>query len=102
MGAFDYPALPHQRRHEPQGYKRAITYRPWLRDEFTFVAECFYRSRYKVAWPRPENEVDCRTDASTHRISYNCSEFVTERMAFLVYLHLFPGIETNFHSTQWI
>jgi hypothetical protein len=36
MTAFTYPAEPHRRRHGPQGYADAASYRPWLRDEFAF------------------------------------------------------------------
>src|SRR5258708_6259440 len=37
---FQYPAAPHVRRHGPQGYADAASFRPWLRDEFTF--RCVY------------------------------------------------------------
>lgn len=37
---FTYPTDPHVRRHGPAGYGRADSYRPWLRDEFTF--RCVY------------------------------------------------------------
>jgi hypothetical protein len=37
---FTYPAAPHVRRHGPQGYADHASYRPWLRDEFTF--RCVY------------------------------------------------------------
>jgi hypothetical protein len=40
MAAFTYPARAHQRRHGPQGYADYDSYRPWLRDEFTF--RCVY------------------------------------------------------------
>jgi hypothetical protein len=40
MSAFRYPAAPHARRHGPQGYADAESYRPWLRDEFAF--RCIY------------------------------------------------------------
>src|SRR5581483_1459836 len=40
MTAFTYPAQPHVRRHGPQGYADYPSYRPWLRDEFTF--RCVY------------------------------------------------------------
>lgn len=40
MGVFTYPAHPHERRHGPQGYAGAESYRPWLRDEFSF--QCVY------------------------------------------------------------
>jgi hypothetical protein len=37
---FDYPSLPHARRHGPQGYADYKHYKPWLRDEFSF--RCVY------------------------------------------------------------
>lgn len=37
---FTYPPLPHVRRHGPQGYADYISYRPWLRDEFSY--RCVY------------------------------------------------------------
>jgi hypothetical protein len=37
---FEYPAGPHARRHGPQGYADYASYRPWLRDEFSF--RCVY------------------------------------------------------------
>jgi hypothetical protein len=37
---FIYPAVPHVRRHGPQGYADYESYRPWLRDEFAF--RCVY------------------------------------------------------------
>jgi hypothetical protein len=40
MPAFSYPAEPHERRHGPQGYADYDSYRPWLRDEFSF--RCVY------------------------------------------------------------
>jgi hypothetical protein len=55
MAAFDYPASVHQRRHGPQGYRHAITYRPWLRDEFTF--RCVYCLR-REQWARVTGEFD--------------------------------------------
>jgi len=35
-----YPSRPHRRKHGPRGYRSAIEFRPWLRDEFTFC--CVY------------------------------------------------------------
>ena len=47
---FEYPALPHQRRHGPAGYKDYPSYRDWLRDEFCFrCVFCLYREQ----WPQP-------------------------------------------------
>jgi hypothetical protein len=40
MAAFRYPDAPHVRRHGPRGYIDYGSYRPWLRDEFTF--RCVY------------------------------------------------------------
>jgi hypothetical protein len=34
---FQYPTQPHQRRHGPQGYRDPASYKPWLRDEFSFA-----------------------------------------------------------------
>jgi hypothetical protein len=44
---FDYPDRPHARRHGPRGYADYPSYRPWLRDEFTF--RCVYGLR-REAW----------------------------------------------------
>ena len=55
MAAFDYPASAHQRRHGPQGYQTAITYRPWLRDEFCF--RCVY-CLLREQWGRVTGEFD--------------------------------------------
>ena len=40
MGPFEYPTEPHRRRHGPRGYAAAESFRPWLRDEFSF--RCVY------------------------------------------------------------
>lgn len=40
MAPFDYPADPHARKHGPRGYSDYPSFRPWLRDEFTF--RCVY------------------------------------------------------------
>jgi hypothetical protein len=37
---FSYPPTPHKRRHGPKGYADYQSYRPWLRDEFSF--RCVY------------------------------------------------------------
>lgn len=47
MSAFRYPAAPHARRHGPQGYADAESYRPWLRDEFAFrCVYCLFREQW--------------------------------------------------------
>ena len=45
--AFDYPSQAHQRRHGPSGYESYESYRPWLRDEFSF--RCVYCLR-RESW----------------------------------------------------
>jgi hypothetical protein len=37
---FVYPSSPHVRRHGPTGYVDVASYRPWLRDEYSF--RCVY------------------------------------------------------------
>jgi len=37
---FAYPPAPHVRQHGPRGYTDYVSYRPWLRDEFSF--RCVY------------------------------------------------------------
>lgn len=37
---FGYPTAAHPRRHSPQGYTDYRSYKPWLRDEFSF--RCVY------------------------------------------------------------
>jgi hypothetical protein len=47
MSAFLYPGAPHIRRHGPCGYVDVESYRPWLRDEFTFrCVYCLYREQW--------------------------------------------------------
>jgi hypothetical protein len=40
MNPFRYPEFPHIRRHGPRGYAEYASFRPWLRDEFSF--RCVY------------------------------------------------------------
>ncbi len=47
MNAFRYPATPQVRRHGPCGYADVESYRPWLRDEFTFrCVYCLFREQW--------------------------------------------------------
>ena len=49
MTAFDYPPTALSRRHGPQGYADYPSYRPWLRDEFTFrCVYCLKREQWGV------------------------------------------------------
>jgi hypothetical protein len=44
---FDYPSLPHERKHGPRGYRQYQSYKPWLRDEFSFrCVYCLCRERW--------------------------------------------------------
>jgi hypothetical protein len=47
MNPLRYPAAPHLRRHGPRGYTDVASYRPWLRDEFTFrCVYCLFREQW--------------------------------------------------------
>ncbi len=49
MTPFTYPSKPHLRRHGPQGYAEAASYRPWLRDEFTVrCVYCVFREQWEM------------------------------------------------------
>ncbi len=52
---FRYPASPHKRRHGPRGYSDAESYRPWLRDEFSF--RCVY-CLVREQWGRVQRSFD--------------------------------------------
>jgi hypothetical protein len=44
---FEYPRIRHVRRHGPSGYRSYQSYKPWLRDEFTFTCVfCLVRERW--------------------------------------------------------
>lgn len=53
--AFRYPPTPHERRHCPQGYSEDSSFRPWLRDEFSF--RCVY-CLIREQWGRVTGEFD--------------------------------------------
>lgn len=53
--AFRYPSRPSERRHGPAGYADHRSYRPWLRDEFTF--RCVY-CLIREQWGRATGEFD--------------------------------------------
>ncbi|MBC8872644.1 MAG: HNH endonuclease [Planctomycetes bacterium] len=47
MEPFVYPDAAHERRHGPIGYSQHESYRPWLRDDFTFrCVYCLARERW--------------------------------------------------------
>jgi hypothetical protein len=53
--AFTYPAAVENRRHGPSGYSDYKSFRPWLRDEFSFrCVFCLIRER----WGRVTGEFD--------------------------------------------
>ena len=49
MVPFDYPDRPHVRRHGPRGYQQPASFRPWLRDDFSF--RCVFCLR-REQWDR--------------------------------------------------
>lgn len=51
MTGFEYPQIPHARRHGPEGYAEYESYRDWLRDEFTF--RCVFCLEREVWYSRP-------------------------------------------------
>ena len=53
--AFRYPAQPLARRHGPCGYADYQSFRPWLRDEFSF--RCVY-CLIREQWGRVTGEFD--------------------------------------------
>jgi hypothetical protein len=46
---FGYAAVPHQRKHGPQGYTNYQEYKDWLRDEFVF--RCVYCLEREMWYP---------------------------------------------------
>jgi hypothetical protein len=47
MTYLEYPVGPHTRRHGPSGYVNYRSYKPWLRDEFSFrCVYCLVRERW--------------------------------------------------------
>ena len=52
---FDYPDARSHRRHGPSGYASYVSYRPWLRDEFTF--RCVYCLK-REQWGHVTGEFD--------------------------------------------
>lgn len=70
---FDYPAPRECRRHDPRGYKNYASYRPWLRDEFSF--RCVYCLK-REQWGQVTGEFDIdhfqpQTLAPTRRADYS-------------------------------
>ena len=53
--AFRYPSQPRIRRHGPHGYADLQSFRPWLRDEFSF--RCVY-CLIREQWGRATGEFD--------------------------------------------
>jgi len=76
---FNYPDARSQRRHGPVGYASYRSYRPWLRDEFTF--RCVYCLK-REQWGHITGEFDidhfqpqtCRPDlaADYPNLLYSC------------------------------
>lgn len=53
--AFRYPTQPLSRRHDPRGYADFHSFRPWLRDDFSF--RCVY-CLIREQWGRVTGEFD--------------------------------------------
>jgi hypothetical protein len=53
--AFRYPSQPLSRRHGPRGYTHVQSFRPWLRDDFSF--RCVY-CLIREQWGRVTGEFD--------------------------------------------
>jgi hypothetical protein len=76
---FNYPDSRGHRRHGPAGYAKCGSYRPWLRDEFTF--RCVYCLK-REQWGQITGEFDidhfqpqtCRPDlvADYSNLVYSC------------------------------
>lgn len=49
MYPFEYPDTPHARRHSPRGYETYVSFKPWLRDEFSF--RCVYCLNRELWYP---------------------------------------------------
>ncbi len=52
---FNYPLRPHVRRHGPREYVDYLSFRPWLRDEFSF--RCVY-CLLREQWGRVRGSFD--------------------------------------------
>lgn len=50
---FSYPATVHVRRHGPAGYTNYQSYKPWLRDEFSF--RCVYCLMRETFYPNGQD-----------------------------------------------
>ena len=64
---FQYPTVPHIRRHGPAGYADYSGYKDWLRDEFSF--RCVYCLECERWYPSGSDAfgVDQYTPKSTHK-----------------------------------
>jgi hypothetical protein len=70
---FRYPTTPHKRRHGPRGYSDFESFRPWLRDEFSF--RCVY-CLVREQWGRVQRAFDLDhflpvARARARRLDYN-------------------------------
>lgn len=66
--AYEYPPVPHVRRHGPFGYTDYCSYRDWLRDDFAFrCVFCLYREtwgptrgRFHIDHHEPQSQAPLR------------------------------------------
>jgi len=87
--AFDYPAEPLSRRHGPLGYTDYRSFKPWLRDEFSFrCILCLDRDRwhpngqeeFSVDHVEPRSIVPGRV-TNYHNLLYTCCSCNRNRRA---------------------
>lgn len=86
---FVYSKTPHPRKHGPQGYDRYQTYKPWLRDEFSFrCVYCLERERWDrnghaafgVDHVRPKGKAEyAHLICDYHNLVYACNRCNTAK-----------------------
>jgi hypothetical protein len=80
MNPFSYPATAYPRKHGPHGYADADSFRPWLRDEFTF--RCVYCLQ-REQWGKVRGSYDLdhflpqafhpKQSLAYHNLLYSCT-----------------------------
>ena len=104
---FTYPSSPHIRRHGPMGYANHASYRPWLRDEFSFrCVYCLLREQWGRLrgvfdidhflpigiQPNPVNEYD--------NLVYACTTCNLTKQALVIPDPLAVLINSNVHLSE--
>ena len=87
---FDYPAVPHVRRHGPSGYRDYDSFRPWLRDEFCFhCVYCLRRETWDPTFPFEIDHfvpqaLDPTQGATYSNLLYSCSRCNARKLDQLI------------------